>query len=199
MTFDYPMAVRFNYRATAFLENWSGQSLNYTRQMRTRNGWKRYSAGSWGPFTQGTFDVGTTGGVMDDAYYYMETGPNSAPNITANNRIQTLNAPTQSPEITVGQLTGASASYSKGTQKVTVAWTPNATTGPQFSYRIEIFNNPSFTGSALITSTDIAPHLRSKAISVSSLPKNKTYYVRVRMTDILDRASNFATTSFYRN
>ncbi len=198
VTFDYPMTVHFNYRAVAFLENWSGRYLAYNRQMRTRNGWKRNGNGSWIPFTQGTFDVGTTGGVIDD-YYSMEMGPSAVPNITADNRIQTLNAPTQTPAIAVGQLTSASAVYTQPTQTVTVAWIPNETTGPQFSYKIEIFNNAAFTGNPSITKTDIAPHIRSQAINVSSLPKNKTYYVRVRITDILDRTSNYATTSFYRN
>ncbi len=198
VTFDYPMTVRFNYRAVAFLENWSGQYLGYTRQMRTRNGWKRNGNGAWVAFTQGAFNVGTTGGVIDDAFY-MESGLNSAPNITADNRVQTLTAPTPTPDIAIGQLSSASASYYRQTKTVTIAWIPNETTGPQFSYRIEIFNNAAFTGNPLITRTDLAPHLRSQAINVSSLAKNKTYYVRVRITDILDRASNYATTSFYRN
>ncbi len=198
VTFNYPMTVRFNLGATAFLENWSGQYLNYTRHMRTHHGWKRNGDGSWTAFTRGTFDVGTTGGVIDD-YFYMESGPNSVPNITADNRVQYLTAPTPTPDIPVGQLTSASASYNRQAKTVTIAWTPDAATGPQFSYKIEIFNNAGFTGNSLITKTDIAPHIRSQAINVSSLPKNKTYYVRVRITDILDRASNYATTSFYRN
>jgi hypothetical protein len=166
--------------------------------MRTHHGWKRNGDGSWTAFTRGTFDVGTTGGVIDD-YFYMESGPNSVPNITADNRVQYLTAPTPTPDIPVGQLTSASASYNRQAKTVTIAWTPDAATGPQFSYKIEIFNNAGFTGNPLITKTDIAPHLRSQVINVSSLPKNKTYYVRVRITDILDRASNYATTSFYRN
>ncbi len=102
-------------------------------------------------------------------------------------------------DFAVGQLISASASYQAPTKTVTITWLPNETTGPQFSYRIEIFNNAGFTGNPLITRTDIAPHVRSQAINVSSLRKHRTYYVRVRITDILDRNSNYATTSFYRS
>ena len=91
VTIDYPYkGARFNYGATSFLENYGSSDLAGLRKMSTQNGWKRSTAG-WGYFLQGSFDVGTTGGVSGNTFY-MATQKGLAANINSANSNQKVSS-----------------------------------------------------------------------------------------------------------
>ncbi len=198
VTWAFPQISQgFKCCTMAFLENWSGGNQGMKRKMNTRNIWKHYSSGLWSTLNQGTFDQNTRGGVINNAFF-METGPQSPPNITSANQTQSISTPGSKPNITPGEITSAYINYSSSTNSITASWTIDAKKGPQFSFLIEIFDNSSFTGTPLITSKDTIPHIRSNIINVSSLPTKKTYYVRFSITDVIDQKSKYGTSNFYK-
>jgi len=194
VTFSFPLARQcFSYGEISFLENYCGCNKTYTRFMFTKEMWKNYTTTGWQFLNHGSFDVNTTGGVIKNSYY-METGPNAIPNIHPSNSDQTVPTPSYHlPQISTGQLSSCSLSYSSDT--LTVNWVVITSTAPQFSYQIQIFDNSVFRGSPLITESAVVAHIRTLAINISSLPKSKTYHVRVRINDIMNRLSNYVTSS----
>ena len=74
---------------------------------------------------------------------------------------------------------GASVS---GSQLLT-HWQLPATSSPQFAYRIEVFDNPGYTGSPALSFYDIDPEARQKLLDV---PGVATPYVRLTITDVFD-------------
>ena len=87
VTLDYPYKrARFNNETMTFMENYESTHLTGLRKMVTRDGWKRSTAG-WNFFHQGTFNLGTTGGVFNEAFY-LESRLDLPANINSTNEIQ---------------------------------------------------------------------------------------------------------------
>ena len=62
-----------------------------------------------------------------------------------------------------------------------VQWQVPPTSSPQLGYKIEVFNNSNYTGSASITFFDRDPEIRLKLLDISGVV---TPYVRVTISDI---------------
>ncbi len=67
-----------------------------------------------------------------------------------------------------------------------VRWTLPESSSPQLSYRIEVFGNPSYSGSPLAVFSEIAPDTRQKPLNI---PGVATPFVRLTITDIFDNIS----------
>lgn len=185
---DYPVGMRFQYGAMAFLENYGGQYLNSHRKMWTRNGFKRYGNGLWRAFTTGSYDGPATqanAGTSGTAYF-METGP-------VTNTVGTsaqLTVPPSGSSLTapVGAVSSSFALYDPRANEVVVNWTPNPTLAPQFAYEVQVSHTSNFPPGATITRSAVHPATRSVRLPAQSL-KEGPIFTRVRIVDLLDRAS----------
>ena len=79
----------------------------------------------------------------------------------------------------------------KAPEALSVTWKLDGTGAPQFSCRLDVYRNQAGQGEPAISISRIVPHLRSELVDVSSLSLSDTkYYLHLRCTDILDRASD---------
>lgn len=63
-------------------------------------------------------------------------------------------------------------------------WELGSHSSPQLGYRIDVFNNPEFSGEAVVSFEESTPQVRVKALE---LPKTGKYYVRLTVKDIFDQ------------
>ena len=69
--------------------------------------------------------------------------------------------------------------------QVIVDWTLAETSSPQFGYKIEVFDNPQYSGTPIYTVEEQIPHVRTKAVA---LPRDiPQCFVRLTITDIFDQ------------
>ncbi len=68
-----------------------------------------------------------------------------------------------------------------------VHWASPATSSPQLGYRIEVFNDASYSGAPALTFVEREPEIRQKLLNIPSIA---TPYVRLTITDIFDRTSD---------
>jgi len=73
---------------------------------------------------------------------------------------------------------GASVSGSQ----MLVYWTVPSTSSPQFSYKVEVFGNSNYTGTAAVTAYDIDPEARQKLLDITGV---STPYARLTISDIM--------------
>jgi len=208
VTMDYPVAnVRFNSSTGSFIEDWFGNGWN-TREVHLKQGWKRKTSDlSWQPFTNALFqrvspDAGAVnyidnydGGVATD-YYFMKSGGTVSPVTNTSGATISLNNNSSDPGFPLGEVTGINTSLTD--DLLTLQWDINVSKTPQFSYHIEIFDNPDFSGSPVIQLHQTIPHVRTSDIDISSLVNGNEYYIRFYIIDIFDRQSLPVTGSFIR-
>jgi len=153
---------RPTYNTNSFIEDFGGTGQN-VRRMALNDGWKRLLSGAWTPWSSAVFQICSPGpgctafdaGVLNSAYY-MQIGGSTTPTLSPN-AVLALPGTVTSPSLTVGRLLSAGASYDPANNNLTVSWSPDPTASPQFSYRIEVFDNATLTGSAILSQTDLAP------------------------------------------
>ena len=75
------------------------------------------------------------------------------------------------------------ATASLSGSQLLVKWDSPATSSPQLSYQIEVFNNSSYTGSPAVTYIDRDTEARQKLLTLTGVT---TPYVRLTITDIFD-------------
>lgn len=75
----------------------------------------------------------------------------------------------------------SSSSASVIGSQLLVQWQMPATSSPQLSYTIEVFNNAAYSGRAAVTFTDNEPEVRQKLLEISGVT---TPYVRLTISDI---------------
>lgn len=69
--------------------------------------------------------------------------------------------------------------------QVIVDWTLAETSSPQFGYKIEVFDNPQYSGPPVYTVEEQIPHVRTKAVA---LPRDiPQCFVKLTITDIFDQ------------
>lgn len=69
--------------------------------------------------------------------------------------------------------------------QVIVDWTLEKTSSPQFGYKIEVFDNPQYSGTPVYTVEEQIPHVRTRALS---LPGDIAQcFVKLTITDIFDQ------------
>jgi|GEM_PF-2722874 len=199
---DYPVPMRFQYGAMAFLENYGGQFLASHRRMWTRNGFKRYGAGLWRAFNTGSYSGPATqanAGTQETAYF-METGPVAN---TVGTSAQ-LSVPPFGSSLTapIGAVLSSHAFYDPRTNEVVVNWTPHAGFAPQFGYEVQVSSSSSFqvSSSSSFPATNtvirigVHPATRSLRIPAQTLAEG-SFATRVRIVDLLDRTSGWLTST----
>lgn len=207
ITMDYPMPnVRFNSRTGSFIEDWLGNGAN-ARAVKHKYGWKRNSSLSWIPFSQAKFnrsipDDGAAnyidnydGGTGTD-YYFMKAGGTTTPITNTSGATLNLNSNTASPDLYFPKGEVSDLSLVNLGNDLNFIWSINISKMPQFSYHIEVYNNPQFTGAPLIQKSENIPHKRNYTLDVSSLPDNSNYYIKFYITDIFGNQSSIISQNF---
>jgi len=67
-----------------------------------------------------------------------------------------------------------------------VQWQMPATSSPQFAYQISVYTNSSYTGTAALTSYDIAPDTQEKLLDIGTMA---TPYARLTIIDIFGQTN----------
>jgi len=94
----------------------------------------------------------------------------------------------------VGEITGLNTAIIANL--LTLEWDVDLSKSPQFSYHIEIYDNPAFSGSPIIQLEQNTPHARTSDIDISSLVNGNEYYIRFYIIDIFDNQSTPITDNF---
>ena len=81
-------------------------------------------------------------------------------------------------------VTNTSATVS-GSQLV-AQWQLPATSSPQFAYKLEVYNNPGYTGTAAVALYDIDPEARQKLLNIAGV---STPYARLTIIDIFNNTN----------
>jgi len=206
VTMDYPVAnVRFNSSTNSFIEDWFGNGWK-TREVHHRGGWKRKEEDlSWHPFINAFFnrvspDAGAInyidnydGGVVTD-YYFMKTGGTVSPVTNISGTMLFLDNSDSNPGFPTGQIKELNTTVTDN--HLILDWDVEISKSPQFSYHVEIYDNPEYSGSPVIKSDQTTPHARTSNIDISSLIKGNEYYIRFYIIDIFDNKSTPITCDF---
>ncbi len=153
-----------------FLENFgSGGSL--TRAMYLRNGYKLTPNG-WYPYDQARLP-----GEVKDNTYFMEEGTGYSKT--------TLNIDIPEKPVTIAQIPKNFQVFISG-GKFQTSWEVDATQSPPFSYALEIYNNPQFSGSPVYSNVIDSPDATS---DLGGNAGNDDYYGKLIITDIFEETS----------
>lgn len=203
VTMDFPVAdVRYNSSTGSFIEDWLGNGWE-SREIHHKEGWKRKTSDfSWNPFISSFFervspDPGAAnyienfdGGVADD-YYFMKSGGTVSPETNESLTTLSLSNNDADPGYAMGEI--AVLNSTQLGNIVTLDWEVNSSKSPQFSYHIEIHDDPSFSGIPLIQLDEIIPHARTVDLNMSSLELGNEYYIKMH---IIGQQSEPITDSF---
>ena len=195
-TFAFPISgFSFGESDPAFLEDFSGLTGQLVRRVNLNDGWGRSPSRGWTAYSSALFALATQTGPYANAYdagvqggsYYMQSGDNTTPTLSVNSTL-TLPFTETAPALTVGRVESVTASYDRTANQITVAWVTDAAVSPQFSYQVDLYNNPGLTGSPIVSYSDTNPDVRSVVLSPPAA-SSASYYASVSITDIFDQAA----------
>lgn len=206
VTMNYPVSnIRFNTPTGSFIEDWLGNGWN-KREVHHQSGWKRKTSDlSWNAFTKSFFervspDAGANnyienydGGTNSD-YYFMQSGGTTTPTTNTSGAMLFLPNTNSNPGYEVANVSSLNKTIS--IDNLLLNWTLDPSKSPQFSYNINIYDNPAFSGVPLIKINEILPHTRDLNIDISSLTNGIEYYIEFSVIDIFDNQSTTVTTNF---
>ncbi|MCV9931574.1 DUF3472 domain-containing protein [Flavobacterium sp. LS1R47] len=200
VTMDYPVAdVYFRYNNDAFIEDWVGTGAN-VRKVLLKDAWQRADSGTWILQKSAAFDSNygdeIRNGIYDQAFnsgteadaFFMQTGGNTTHSFPERFINLSIESSAEAPDLTIGSVSSYDATYQPSNQTINMNWAISQTQSPQFSYTIDVFNNSSYKGDPILTTTDKIPQQRTASINASSLD-NGTYYTRLIINDIYDQPS----------
>ena len=175
-TLFYPFASTGVTGMSGWQENFSGYTGDYIVQHS--GGYYHYS-GAWNSASQIHFTGG--GGtsfcqlVNTNTAGQSSCGPDYTNNVPITLTVTQPSLPTFDPIVVTNY--GASLLNTQ----VLVQWQLPLTSSPQLSYKVEVFNNSNYTGSASFTAFDNDPEARQKLLAI---PGVATPYVRLTIADI---------------
>jgi hypothetical protein len=204
VTMDVAAKTAFKGGTDAFIEDWLNTGAK-PRSTNLRGGWKRKTDGTWFPFGVGRYsvnywdlekgkrsynfrenwDAGTRKDSTGD-FYFMTAGGAKTKSTSKNPSLHKLKRKDKEPVYKKIEVQTATAKLRDG--QLLVEWQTDPTTMPQFSYRIDVFDNKTGEGKRLATLAAKVPHARKAAIDVSSLKLTRAF-VHLKCVDILDRSS----------
>jgi len=189
-TYQYPFAATGIDGLSGFQEDFNGNTNNRRTDYRNcyyrRNGqWQM--ANQFSCSTRNSNEVANAALIENNTAVYFEInqggnytpyamGPGPGYSVT----LTMTNQPT-SPSFDPIIVSSSSATV-QGSQLL-VQWQMAPTSSPQLSYRIEVFNNSSYTGSPVVTVYDHDPEARQKLVTLTGVT---TPYVRLTISDIFD-------------
>jgi hypothetical protein len=206
VTMDYPVSnIRFNSPTGSFIEDWLGNGWN-KREVHHQDGWKRKTSDlSWNAFTSSLFErvspdagannyINNYDGGTNSNYYFMQSGGTITPTTNTSGTMLSLANNNSDPGYDVVEVSSLNKTVS--TDNLLLDWNLVTSKSPQFSYKIDIYNNPTFSGNPIIEVNENIPHQRNSNIDISNLIDGNEYYIRFSVTDIFDNQSTEVTDSF---
>lgn len=200
VTMNYPVKnLNFSSRTCAFIEDWMGNGSEI-REIHRKNGWKRKINSEWFPFTEGTIsrvypDAGCSnyinnydGGVIDD-YFFIKSGGTISANNTSGTTIKISNNNSK-PKFISCEINNLTSTIKN--DSIELQWHVNSSKLPQYSYTIELYDNPNFVGEPFFYYKKIKPQEKKCKIKIN---KNN-FYIKMYINDILDNKSNILTNSY---
>jgi hypothetical protein len=198
--------ARFRGSNDAFIEDWVNSGKNQ-RTTHLRGCWKRKADGTWIAATEGRYSVNSwdlkpkkrsfnfkeawDGGIAKDKtgeFYYMISGGAETKPKNKNPSKHQIKRTETKPGYSKIKISKLSATSSE--KSLSVAWENDKATLPQFAYELQVFSDRAGKGKALVSKSVSLAHGRTETLDVSSLSlSQKTYYLHLRCTDILDGVS----------
>ncbi len=175
-TFLYPFAVTGVTGMSGWQENFSSYGGDYI--VEHANGYY-HKSGTWSAANQISFTTYSYITVLGgNTFARSSVGPDysSLYNVPFT---ATLSGQPSSPPLDPIVVNSATATV-YGSQLL-VQWNLPLTSSPQLQYRVEVFNNSSYTGSPAVTFFDREPETRQKLLNISGVA---TPYVRLTIADI---------------
>jgi hypothetical protein len=203
VTMNYPVKnLKFTSRTSAFIEDWMGNGSS-VREIHRKDGWKRKLNGQWFPFNQATIsrlspDAGCAnfienydGGVINNEYFFIKSGgTNTHPVTNVSETTVNLSNNNTIPNFKAGEI--SNLTFKRDKDSLEVKWVVNNSKKPQYAYTIELYNNPSFSGTPVTSYSQIKPQARQAKIKISPLLPG-TFYLKLFMYDLFDTRSNELT------
>ncbi len=175
-TFMYPFAVTGVNGMSGWQENFSGYAGNY--MVNHANGYY-HKGGAWQMANQIQY---TSHGYVYLINAKTATESDVGPDYTGLYNVPlTLTMLGQPALPTFDPIVVSSASASALNSQLLVQWQMPLTSSPQLGYRVEVFNNSSYTGSPAVSFYDNDPEARQKLLDISGIA---TPYVRLTISDI---------------
>lgn len=190
-TMKVPFAATGINPLSGFQEDFSHGNRN-PRRTDYRNVYYR-QGGAWQMANQFTASVrqdtekGTAQLIEGDtaAFFEVSMDPAYSGNLDndAGQKSITLTIVNQPPTPSIDPIVVSSSGASVSGDQLLVHWQLPATSSPQFAYQIEVFDNPGYAGSPVLTAYDIAPETRQTLLDITGVA---TPYVQLTITDIFD-------------
>ncbi|APC83704.1 putative mucin/carbohydrate-binding domain-containing protein [Clostridium botulinum] len=183
---DFPVAnVNFGWGTGMFQEDWAGNGQD-VRNARLKNLYSRnISNKTWNSLNQQKVtcqypDKNWNGGGTSE-YVWVEAGGNTKPSMTSG-QVFTINQP-NNPEMGTLDFDITKAKYENN--YLDIFWKLKNQSTPQFKGKIEIYNNPSMTGTPIKTINNIKSYENSVKESCQ-LPSSTGLYAKIIITDLFD-------------
>jgi len=175
-TLLYPFAVTGVNGMSGWQENFSGYSGDY---LVDHAGGYYHKNGGWQMANQVTY---TSAGHVSLINAGLATESAVGPSFASSYNVPlTLTISAQPALPTLDPILVSSASASVLNTQLLVQWQMAPASSPQLSYRVEVFNNPGYTGSPAVSLYDNDPEVRQKLLNI---PGVATPYVRLTLADI---------------
>ncbi len=175
-TFLYPFAVTGVNGMSGWQENFSGYTGDY---IVDHAGGYYHKTGAWQKANQIQFTSRGYVTLIDTNTAAESSVGDSFTNLY--NVTRTLVLSNQPALPTFDPIVVNSATASLLNTQLLVQWQLPLSSSPQLDYRIEVFNNPSYTGSPVVNFYDREPETRQKLLNISGVA---TPYVRLTIADI---------------
>ena len=179
-TFMYPFAVTGVNGMSGWQENFTGYTGDY--KVGHAGGYY-HKSGAWSranqlSFTSNGYSYSNTDATYATSFAESDVGPGFSAQYNNPKTITLTDQPT-SPVFDPIVVNSPTATV-YGSQLL-VKWDMPLTSSPQLSYKIEVFNNSGYTGTASLTFTENEPEARQKLLNISGIA---TPYVRLTISDI---------------
>jgi len=122
---------------------------------------------------------------LDPLGHYYSNNMSASVNATAT---LTMDGQPQSPPFDPILVATASASIAES--QLLVQWQMAPTSSPQLGYRIQVFNNPTYSGSPAVDYFTYDPEAQQKLLNIAGV---STPYVRLTIIDIFDNTDTVAS------
>ena len=175
-TFLYPFAVTGVNGMSGWQENFTGYTGDYTVD---HAGGYYHKGGVWQMANQIQFTSRGYVSLIDgNTAAESQVGPSFT---SLYNVPRTLTLTGQPALPTFDPIVVSSATASLVSTQLLVQWKLPLSSSPQLDYRIEVFDNPSYAGSPVVSFYDREPETRQKLLNISGVA---TPYVRLTIADI---------------
>ena len=196
----------FNGGNDSFIEDWL-ETGNNARTIHLRNGWKRSPDGRWHAFGSARYSVNSwdltegkrsfnyrdnwNGGVGKDQsgkYYFMTSGGKGTKPTTTNPSKHTIIRKKKTPDYATIRIQSGKV-YTSKNESLTVTWTIDPKTTPQFAYSITAHKNLAGQGEPVFEIEKIEPHKRSIEIPIPTDLELAGLHWQLRCRDIIGNQS----------